>query len=165
MMIVAKNFFMVVPFLYLPVYDKLKAAVSATSGRSPPKSMSPRKKNFPVHFPRLPRGKPLVIMMMKRLALFALFMCLLTLFLYVIGTRQGFMDLTQLSLLRLASGLGIFLAALSLYGTVFEALMVFRRRQYRFLWGLGGYLLTGIFGAGITAFSSFISAAARGNLQ
>jgi hypothetical protein len=59
-------------------------------------------------------------------------MCLLTVFLYAIGTIQGFMDSTQMMLLRLAAALGFFLAAGSVYSLVMKFTLFFweeTRRQ------------------------------------
>ncbi|MDR2619319.1 MAG: hypothetical protein LBC62_10655 [Treponema sp.] len=115
---------------------------------------------------------------------FFLLMCLLTVFLYSIGTVQGFMDSTQMMLLRMAGTLGFFLAAGSVYSLVMEFVLVFweNRRQgpasgfrdgssrgakaLRTVKALGWgilYLIMGAFGAVTALGALFIVTVSQGN--
>ena len=114
-------------------------------------------------FFRRPVEGPLILLLVKRLALFSFILCLFSLFLYGLGTRQEFTDPTQLLLLRLTRGLGLFLAAVSLYGMAADLVMVLRRRKLHYWYGLGGYGFLLVFGAAAAAFAAFVSTAAGGN--
>jgi hypothetical protein len=107
--------------------------------------------------------KPILAILVKRTALFFFVMCLLTVFIYGIGTVQEFMDITQLFLLRLSALLGIFLAVASFYGIILDFWLALYNRKFRYAGGAGAYMLLGIFGALIAGFSVFIAAAAGGN--
>jgi hypothetical protein len=87
----------------------------------------------------------------------------LAVYLYGIGTAQRFMDRTQLLLLRLSVVLGISLAAGSLYGIILDIWLTVYKKKYRFLGGVGLYIVLGIFGAAIATLSVFIMVAAGGN--
>jgi hypothetical protein len=113
--------------------------------------------------PELPDSKifpPLV----KRTVLFFLAMCLITLFLYITGTVQGFMDDTQLFLLRLGLGLGILLALSSLYGFILDLVLLFRKKKIGFIFGAFLYAFLGILGALTAASAGCIISAAGGNM-
>jgi hypothetical protein len=92
-------------------------------------------------------------------------MCLISLFLYIIGTIQGFMDDTQLFLLRLGVGMSILLVLSSLCGLVLDLALFFRGKRLRFICGAGVYALLGVLGGVIAASASFIISASGGNIQ
>ncbi|AEF81964.1 hypothetical protein TREAZ_0350 [Leadbettera azotonutricia ZAS-9] len=98
-----------------------------------------------------------------RVVIFFFSMCLITLFLYAIGTAQGFMDSTQLVLLRIAAVLGLLLLIGALYGFALDLILYIRNRWLRFLGGGGIYLVLGAFGFAAAAVAFFIIAAAGGN--
>ena len=97
-------------------------------------------------FPRNVKEKLLPILV-NRTVLFFFFLCLLTLFLYVVGTVQGFIDSTQLSLLKLYAVLGIFLTAASVYGMAVDLGRFVKAKKIRYLLRAGGYLFLVVFGA------------------
>jgi hypothetical protein len=113
--------------------------------------------------PKLPDNR-LFTVLVNRTVLFFLVMCLISLFLYVIGTVQGFMDDTQLFLLRLGVALSVLLVLSSVSGLMLELILFFRRRRLRFVLGAGLYFLLGIVGALIAAAAGFIISASRGNI-
>jgi hypothetical protein len=104
-------------------------------------------------------------LLVNRTVLFFLVLCLLSLFLYAIGTVQGFMDDTQLFLLRLGVGLSGLLALSSLYGMILDLYLFFRQKKRRFILAAGLYAFLGIFGGVIAASALFIISAAEGNIQ
>jgi hypothetical protein len=117
-----------------------------------------------------PPEKPLILLLVKRLTFFLFIMSLFLIFLYVIGTRQEFMDLTQVLLLRLLGGTGLFLAAGSLCGVVLNLRAALSGRapggrRGACIAGAAAYLLAGIFGAGAAAAALFITAAVAGNAR
>jgi hypothetical protein len=97
--------------------------------------------------------------------LFFLVMCLITLFLYIIGTVQGFMDDTQLFLLRLGVALSILLALSALYGLALDLSLFFRRKRPRFIRGACLYALLGALGGIIAVSAGFIISASGGNIR
>jgi hypothetical protein len=99
----------------------------------------------------------------SRVVLFFFLMCLITLFLYAIGTDQGFMDSTQLALLGIAAIAALMLLVASLYGLVLDLFLFYQNRWLRFLGGAGIYLVLGIFGFAAAAAAIFIITAAGGN--
>jgi hypothetical protein len=101
--------------------------------------------------------------LVSRAVFFFFLMCFLTVFLYAIGTVQGFMDSTQIMLLKIAAPLGLFLAAGAVYGIVLDFILFFGLKKIRFLGGAGLYLVMGIFGAVTALGAFFITAAAGGN--
>ncbi|GHV71136.1 hypothetical protein AGMMS49928_21650 [Spirochaetia bacterium] len=106
----------------------------------------------------------IIAQLVKRLALFCFILCLFSVFLYILGTRQEFTDATQLLLLRLAIIIGIFLTAMSFCGMVLDIRIIISRRLWSYFAGVGGYILMGIFGAAAAVFAAFITAASGGNL-
>ncbi|MDR3335394.1 MAG: hypothetical protein LBT13_11010 [Treponema sp.] len=109
-----------------------------------------------------PEKKPMSAILIKQVVSFCLGMCVLTLFLYGIGTAQEFMDKTQLILLRLTSILGLFLGAGSLYGILVNCRLLFRGKV-RYIGGIGVYMMLGLFGMAVAAVSVFLVVVAGGN--
>jgi hypothetical protein len=120
-----------------------------------------------------PHGKkPFVLVLLHGAALFSFGICLLSVFLYFAGTRQRFMDSTQLALIRLAMLSGIFSALLSLYGIITDLVCLFRARREQqgrpraaYIRGIAGYLFLGLAGALIAVLGTLIATAAGGNLS
>jgi hypothetical protein len=119
---------------------------------------------FKLKIPELLDNK-LFPVLVNRIVLFFLIMCLLNLFLYIIGTIQGFMDDTQLFLLRLGVGVSIMLSLSALYGLALDLFLFFKRKSLSFIRGAGAYALLGAFGGIIAASALFIISAAGGNIQ
>ena len=101
--------------------------------------------------------------LVSRTVIFFFLMCLLTLFLYAVGTIQGFIDSTQLSLLRLYGVLGIFLTVTSVYGTILFLRRFFTIKKKRYLFRAGGYLFLTIFGVATVLTVMFIVTVSAGN--
>ena len=99
----------------------------------------------------------------SRITAFFFLMCLFTWFLYAAGTVQGFIDTTQLALLRLAVVLGIFLIMASVYGLILLLGRFFREKRFRYLFRSGAYLFLMVFGAITLLASMFIITASTGN--
>ncbi len=110
-----------------------------------------------------PKEKSLVILLLNRTVVFLLCMTLLAVFLYAIGTVQGFMDATQFFLLRLISVLGFVFGISALYALLLDLFMLAKTRSLHFLGGALAYFLLFGLGGGLSMFSSFILAAAAGS--
>jgi hypothetical protein len=110
-----------------------------------------------------PVKKPILVILVRRAVLFFFFLCVLTVYLYGLGTAQQFMDETQLLLLRLSVVLGLSLAVGSLYGIILNGWLIVHKRKYRFLGSVGLYIALGIFGIAIVTLAAFIMVAAGGN--
>jgi hypothetical protein len=104
-----------------------------------------------------PDQRPLVGLLVKRGTLFLALICALAVFLYAVGTMQGFMDSTQLFLLRLASFCALFLIPLCILGAAMDIPAAFRRpAALRYLGGAFAYILLGAASAALAAAVSFI---------
>ena len=103
--------------------------------------------------------------LVSRAVIFIFFLCLLTLFIYAAGTFQGFVDTTQLSLLKLYAVLGIFLAATSSCATGVNIRRFFRRKKLRYLFRAGGFFLLAIFGIITVLAVMFIISVSKGNIE
>jgi hypothetical protein len=112
-------------------------------------------------------GKPLKIKFLAvtaaRVTVFFLLMGMLTVFLYAVGTVQGFMDSTQLLLLRLVVFWGALLGVSSFYGLVLKIVAFAGGRELRSLGGVLVYLVLGIIGLAALTAALFIITAAAGN--
>jgi hypothetical protein len=110
-----------------------------------------------------PKKKPVIAILVKRTVLFFFFLSVLTVFLYVIGTAQEFMDRTQLLLLRISVVLGLCLAMDSFYGVILNLWFLIHNRKIRFIGSSGIYFLTGILGALMAVAAAFIIVTSGGN--
>ena len=116
-----------------------------------------------MNFPKYLKEK-LFPILINRVAVFFFIMCLLTLFLYAIGTRQGFVDSTQFGLIRLYVVLGIFLVAISVCASVINIVrFVTAGKKVRYLLRAGAYLLLTVFGAVSVLVVLFILTLSKGN--
>ncbi|QQO08148.1 hypothetical protein [Breznakiella homolactica] len=111
-----------------------------------------------------PAKKSLILILVKRAVFFLLALCLITVFLYVIGTSQGFMDITQIILLRLSTIFAIFLAIGAAYGAILDASMVIRSKRSQYAGGTVVYLLLVVLGGIIAALAAFIIVLSGGNI-
>ena len=116
-----------------------------------------------VKLTRLSREK-LLYLLVNRLAIFFFLMCVLTLFLYVAGTVQDFIDTTQLFLLNLYFILGIFLIATSISGMVLDFYRFSKTKKTRYILRAGGYIFLVVFGAVTVLAVSAITAISAGNV-
>jgi len=110
-----------------------------------------------------PKKKALVVLLLNRTVVFLFLMNLLAVYLYAVGTAQGFMDATQCMLLRLISLLGMILGISALYAFLLEIVLLIRVRSPWYLAGAGVYFLLGSLGAGLSLLSSFVLAATAGS--
>ena len=115
-----------------------------------------------MELPRFLKGK-LIPVLVNRTAIFFFIMCLVTLFLYIVGTGQGFIDSTQLSLLRLYTVLGIFLTAASVYGVALDLERLVKLKRRRYLLRAGGYFFLILFGVATVLAVMFIITLSKGN--
>ena len=88
----------------------------------------------------------LLPIMVNRAAIFFFVMSILTMFLYAIGTNQGFVDSTQFGLLRLYAILAIFLTTTSICGLALNLLRFSVHKKIRFILRAGSYLFFIFFG-------------------
>ena len=113
-------------------------------------------------FPRFNREKLLPIMI-NRTAIFLFIMCILTLYLYAIGTSQDFIDTTQLSLLRLYVVFAIFLATTSSCGIILNIVRFLAQKKIRYLLRAAGYLLLVLYGTATLLTVMFIFTLSSGS--
>ena len=110
-----------------------------------------------------PEKKPILALLVKRTVFFFFIMCVLTVFLYGIGTVREFMDATQALLLRLAAVFGFLLAVGSVYGIGVDLWFILYKGKYRYFLGIGAYALLVIFGIIVAAAATFIVVISGGN--
>ncbi|MDR0567621.1 MAG: hypothetical protein LBG87_00235 [Spirochaetaceae bacterium] len=101
-------------------------------------------------------------LLVKRTVSFFFGICLLLVFLYGVGTMQGFMDITQLILLHWIMRIGILLGFTAGYGIILDGIRLFRRR-FRYAGGFAAYALAGLFGFGLAVFGAFMAVLTGGN--
>jgi hypothetical protein len=117
----------------------------------------------PVKTIRQLKGKfPSIII--NRLAVFFFLICFLTGFLYVLGTIQGFMDDTQLFLLKITAVLGTLLALSSVLGFFIDLGFLLVKKKIRYLGTMFFYCFLGIFGGIIASASYFVMVISAGNV-
>jgi nitrate/nitrite transporter NarK len=110
-----------------------------------------------------PEKKPIIAILVKRTVFFFFILCVLTVFLYGIGTAQEFMDITQMFLLRVSVVLGLFQAVGSIYGLLLDLWFIFHDRKYRFLKDALMYSVLGILGVFVAAAGTFIVVVSGGS--
>ena len=113
-------------------------------------------------FNRLSKER-LFSLLVNRLVIFFFLMCVLTLFLFIAGTVQDFIDSTQLFLLNLYNVLGVLLIAASFLGMIFDLYRFAKTRKARYLPRAGGYILLAVFGIFTVLMASAITAISSGN--
>ena len=101
--------------------------------------------------------------LISRTVTFLFIMCLLTIFLYAVGTIQGFVDSTQLSLLRLYVFLGIFLCPVSLLGMILSLRFYYKTKKIRYILRAAAYFFLLLFGIGTVLVFTFIMTILTGN--
>lgn len=111
--------------------------------------------------PRYLKEKLLPILV-NRTSIFLIIMCLLTLFLYLTGTIQGFADTTQFVFLRLYAVLAIFLTTTSICGIVINFLRFKREKKARYFLRAGLYFLLVVFCAVTVLAVLFVFVLAKG---
>jgi hypothetical protein len=110
-----------------------------------------------------PERKTVIEILVKRTVIFFFWMCLFTIFLYGIGTAQGFMDITQLLILRLIIIFGLFLGVGSVYGIILTLWLTRKGLKIRYIGGIGAYLFLVFFGILTSLAAAFILVTAGGN--
>ena len=101
--------------------------------------------------------------LVSRTVIFFFVMSLLTFFLYAAGTVQGFIDTTQLALLRLYSVLGIFLVVSTICAIMINIERFIRLKKTRYFLRAGAYLLITIFSVVTVIAAMFIITLSMGN--
>ena len=89
-------------------------------------------------------------------------MCFLTVFIYFLGTIQGFMDTTLFMLLELAVVLGILLVISSLLGIILDLTLLLSIKKIRYLNRIFLHIFFMIFGGSMSLVGSFINIISQG---
>jgi len=116
-----------------------------------------------MHFPGFLKEK-LLIILVSRTVFFFFLMCLITIFLYTVGTVQDFIDSTQLYLLKFYVILGIFLITFSICSIILGMKRFFEMKKSRYLFRVSGYLFFVIFGMVTVLIAIFIITITGGNI-
>ncbi|MDR0562932.1 MAG: hypothetical protein LBG73_09635 [Spirochaetaceae bacterium] len=106
--------------------------------------------------------KPALAVIIKRAVAFLGGICFFIVFLYAIGTKQGFMDITQLLLLHWAIRMGVFLGVISCFGIFLDCWMLFHK-QFQYVRSLIAYMVFGLLGFGCAFSAAFVVALTGGN--
>ena len=101
--------------------------------------------------------KPLILILVKRTAIFLFFICAVSIFYWIVGSLSSFLDSTQTMLLDIMriSSLGVMTA--SGLGMLFSLVLSIARRFRPSLVGLLGYLIAAGVGGLALAISQSIS--------
>ena len=99
--------------------------------------------------------KPFIIILVKRTISFFLGICILLLFLYGVGNSQGFIDSTQIKLLRGIIIAGFFLGVASVYAIFLNIWLTFYKKK-PYVKDIAYYIIIGIFGFVIAGLATFI---------
>jgi hypothetical protein len=114
-------------------------------------------------------NKPIIALLVKRTVSLFFAICILTFFLYGVGTGQGFMDTTQFRLLNLSIIFGLFLGVGALYGIILNCILLAQgansvRETRHYAGDIGVYILMGVFGLALATMAAFILVVAEGNV-
>jgi hypothetical protein len=110
-----------------------------------------------------PIDKPLVLLLVRRGVFFLGTLCFLSGFLYALGTRQGFMDRTQILLLRLLAVLGMLLVTGTVFGIIVQVVFMILQKRPVFFGNLVWFLFFGLLGLIAALGAAFILILAGGN--
>jgi hypothetical protein len=102
--------------------------------------------------------------LLNKTSILAFLFCLLTLFLYAAGLRQGFTESNLFAIVQSAVYGGIILALLSIYCFAAGIWFSLRLRRPRFLLLSLGFLVLGALGVLTAAAGTFIAALTGGNV-
>jgi hypothetical protein len=106
--------------------------------------------------------KPLLTILVKRVAIFLLLISAVTLFYWVVGSETSFLDETQSMLLEVMrqSSLGVLVA--SGFGILLAIVFAIIRRRFPRIMGIVGYILSAAFGAVALAIAQSVLELSRG---
>ena len=111
-----------------------------------------------------PEDKPLLLILIKRTAIFLLVICALSLFYWIVGSLSSFLDETQsmlLDIMRICS-LGIIVASgLGALSSIVSAI-VRRRRLRAMAMAIVGYALAASIGSAFLVLAQSVSILSRG---
>ena len=113
-----------------------------------------------LHFPK----EKLFPILINRTAVLFFIMCLLTLFLYLAGTIQGFVDETQFLLLKCYTVFGIFLSVASIPGIAIDFYRFLKTKKSRYALRAAGYTFLAVFGTATVFAAMAILAIATGDV-
>lgn len=113
-------------------------------------------------FSRLLKEKLLHILI-NRSVIFFFMICLITLILYAAGTAQGFIDVTQLSILSFYVIPGIFLIVTSVAGMILSLKRLTKTGKFRYFLRALVYLFLAVFGTISVLAVKFIVTLTTGN--
>ena len=92
-------------------------------------------------------------------------MCLLTGFLYFLGTRQEFMDETQFLFLKMTAVLGLLLLIASVFGLIVNLVIFIIKRKIRYLLGFFLFIFFSVSGGFAAAGAYLILFLTTGNIN
>ena len=108
-------------------------------------------------------GKILAIVI-NRISILFFIMSVITGFIYLLGSNQGFMDQTQFFLLRAVTVLGILLLISSVFGLVINLFIFVIVKKRRYLFGSFLYIFFIVSGGAVASGAYFIIFFASGNM-
>ena len=112
---------------------------------------------------KLPFNEKILAIVLNRIAVFFFLICLLAVFLYIIVTRQGFLDETQFLLLRLAALSGVLLLISAIIGLIADIVFFIIAGRKRYLIGFFFFIFLAIAGGIFAYAANFIIMVSSGN--
>jgi hypothetical protein len=108
------------------------------------------------------RDKPLILILLKRAAIFLVAVCAVSIFYWAVGSVSSFLDETESMLLDIARISSLGLIACAAIGLVFAVVYVLSGRYGLHIRGIVGYVLAVAFGSLALVFSQTITILSRG---
>jgi TRAP-type C4-dicarboxylate transport system permease small subunit len=109
-----------------------------------------------------PTDKPLILILVKRTAIFLLIICAVSLFYWIVGSESSFLDETQSMLLGIMSISSLGIVVASGIGVLLSLALAIARRFRLKAMGIAGYALAAAFGAAALVLARTISILSHG---
>ena len=114
--------------------------------------------------PIFPINEKYPVIIINRIAVFFFLMGLLSGFFYILVTSQGFLDETQLVLLRFAAFFGFMLIITAIIGFILDLIVFIKKRKIRYLLGCFLFIFFIACGAVMAYAAYFIIIFSEGNV-
>ena len=108
------------------------------------------------------KRKPMIFIIVKRGIIFFFLMCVILIFLYILGAFQQFSDASLHMLLRLTGFFGLFLGINGAFGIILEIWFFFRKENYHIFFNIILFFIFGSFGILVAVITFFIQAMTGG---
>ena len=109
-----------------------------------------------------PQGKPIVLILVKRIAIFAVVLCVVSLFYWIVGSESSFLDETEAMLIGFLRFFSLCVIASSGFGAMLSLCFAIARRYRLRILGLLGYVAAAAIGTGALFLAQTVAILSRG---